>query len=130
MVTLFFIGEIVGVFKDQCQYCRINSVCFSFVLGLMAAPLCEGGEMHLLRVPDYDNFSFDEVMIDQNGFYVPNGGDQIGYTAFPSTPYRQRLDKIELRGDTLGEGFRMKEEYRDGFISTYGVVYDSNMFAF
>ena len=60
--------------------------------------------------------------------YVPDQGDQAGYYAFPSTPYAARLDKIDLRGENLKEGFRMKEEYREAFVSTYGEVYEENMF--
>ena len=56
-------------------------------------------------------------------------GDQAGYYDFPSTPYEDRLGLIELRGDSLEDGFRMRKEYRNGFVSTYGRVETENMFA-
>lgn len=128
MISLFFIGEVVVFIQDKLRFCWMNPACFAFVLGLLAASCCSAGDVHLLRVPDYNVFGFDVVEIEQHSFYVPNGGDQIGYSAFPSTPYRQKLDEIELRGNTLHDGFRMKEEYRDAYVSTYGAVYDNNIF--
>ncbi|MCI8528514.1 MAG: hypothetical protein HFH82_05060 [Lachnospiraceae bacterium] len=61
--------------------------------------------------------------------YTPAAGDQAGYYDFPSTPYEDRLGLIELRGDSLEDGFRMRKEYRNGFVSTYGRVETENMFA-
>ncbi len=66
---------------------------------------------------------------DGTTIYVPTSGDQAGYYDFPSTPYIQRLALIESRGSSLKDGFRMKEEYRDAFVTTYGEVMSENMFA-
>ena len=77
---------------------------------------------------DYDSLACTEYFLGDQVIYVPDQGDQAGYYAFPSTPYAARLDKIELRGENLKEGFRMKEEYREAFVSTYGEVYEENMF--
>lgn len=76
-----------------------------------------------MRASDYQNYGFDELMIGQHSFYVPNKGDQTGYAAFPSTSYGKRLNEIELRGDTLYEEFHMKNIYKDGFVSTYGYIW-------
>ncbi|MDE6141182.1 MAG: hypothetical protein K2G03_01125, partial [Bacilli bacterium] len=128
ILSMFGIGELVVKLCSKLDRSKIGPVCYAFVLGILYAPLGGKTDMHLLRVPDYNNYSYDEVMIEQSSFYVPNGGDQIGYAVFPSTPYRKRLDEIELRGNTLCDGFRMKNEYKDSFVSTYGEVYSDNMF--
>jgi hypothetical protein len=53
-------------------------------------------------------------------FYQPDDGDQAGYAYFPSTPYEKRLEQIELRGDNLSDGFRVKELYRADHRNAYG----------
>ena len=39
---------------------------------------------------------------------IPMEGDQVGYDPFPSTAYSGTTCTIELRGETLNEGFRQK----------------------
>lgn len=80
------------------------------------------------RGADYDMRPVEEYQLGNEIIYVPSEGDQAGYYAFPSTPYIGRLDKIELRGDSLADGFRMKEEFREAYVSTYGEVYLENIF--
>lgn len=128
MLSLFGIGEMVIMMNGKMEQFGVEPICYAFVLGLLAAPYGEQTEVNLLRVPDYQIFSYDEVVVGQQSFYLPNGGDQIGYAVFPSTPYGRRLDEIEFRGDTLCEGFRMKSEYKEAYVSTYGEVYEYNMF--
>ena len=82
-----------------------------------------------LKSPDYFSRESYETALGDVTVYCPVAGDQIGYYKFPSTPYAARLQLIELRGDDLSEGFKMKEEYRDAFVTTYGQVHEKNMFA-
>lgn len=57
--------------------------------------------------PDgYANFAGEEQQCGDTVIYVPTEDDRIGYYYFPSTPYRGRLEDIELRGAELSEGFR------------------------
>ena len=81
-----------------------------------------------LNPPDYMYHNAEPYYLGEQIIYVPSWGDQIGYHAFPSTPYAGRLELIELRGKSLKDGFQMKEEYRNAFISTYGQVYSENAF--
>ncbi|MCM1189404.1 MAG: hypothetical protein NC541_08925 [bacterium] len=78
---------------------------------------------------DYYQYTCNEYKLGEETIYVPQDGDQAGYYAFPSTPYAARLDLIELRGRDISEGFRMKEEYRDAFVTTYGYLDDRDMFS-
>lgn len=45
-----------------------------------------------------------------------------------SLPYAERLGVIELRGDSLKDGFWVKEEYKDCFISNSGEIFRYNVF--
>ena len=78
---------------------------------------------------DYAEYTVAEYKLGKEIIYVPENGDQAGYHAFPSTPYATRLGLIELRGDQLSEGFRMKEEYRKAFVSTYGYIDERDIFS-
>lgn len=78
--------------------------------------------------PDYAVYEVAEAALGDTVIYYPVKGDQAGYYAFPSTPYPARLQLIELRGGTVAGGFRMKEEYRDACVTTYGQIEDTNIF--
>lgn len=52
-------------------------------------------------------------LADGINIWYPVEGDQGSYDVFPCVPYRGIVEKIELRGDTLKDGFRIKEEYAD-----------------
>lgn len=77
---------------------------------------------------DYCILESDKLFLDGIEVYCPVGGDQAGYYNFPSTPYRRRLELIQLRGDSIQDGFRMKEEYKDELVTTYGKFARFNMF--
>lgn len=48
-------------------------------------------------------------LLGETKLWIPQEGDQIGYNVFPSTPYGNILSIIELRGENVCEGFRVKE---------------------
>lgn len=130
MISLFCMGELIVSVQGKIHNSMVGPICFAFVFGLLAHPLYEGSDrvLNVLRAPDYETYKCDEILMESYSFYVPSEGDQAGYSAFPSTPYRGRLDLIEFRGSTINEGFRMKNEYKEGFVSTYGDIYNDNMF--
>ena len=55
---------------------------------------------------DYETGPYESYELEGVEFFVPLEYGQIGYEKFPSAPTR-RLD-VELRGETLKEGFRRK----------------------
>lgn len=58
---------------------------------------------------DYDTFDCNLGRIGKLYVYLPKeGSNQCGYYAFPSTPYKENLRNIELRGVSFAEGFREK----------------------
>lgn len=64
----------------------------------------------------------DEVEWEGITMYVPKAEHLTGYYFFPAITYENRLPYLELRGDTPEDGFRIKEEYRESKITTYGSV--------
>lgn len=77
---------------------------------------------------DYEEIECREIPMGSELFYIPVEGDQAGYYAFPSTPYEARLNVIEMRGGTLKEGFRIKKEYQNYFMSNSAQVFEENIF--
>lgn len=57
---------------------------------------------------DYDSTDLQEI--DMNGItiYAPIEGEVSGYYNFPTTTYPQMISDVELRGDSLKDGFRNK----------------------
>ena len=57
---------------------------------------------------DYDSTELQEI--DMNGItiYAPTEGEVSGYYNFPTTTYPQMITDVELRGESLEDGFRNK----------------------
>lgn len=66
------------------------------------------GSRKILMQNDYQNHDVIEENI--GGIIVSRAaeGDQTGYSPFPTTPYLGAIESIELRGESLKEGFRRK----------------------
>lgn len=69
---------------------------------------------------EYKTFKVNECQIDGTTFYYPADHDWTGYYNFPGITYVNRAQLIELRGDSLEDGFRMKDP--DIKIDTYGNI--------
>ena len=69
-----------------------------------------------------------ECSLDGISVWVPKDSDKISYEYFPSTPHEKVLDVIEMRGDSLKDGFRIKEEYRDTLLLATGKTVEENPF--
>ena len=83
----------------------------------------ECGTVSIVLPDDYVDYPYYEYGFEKGkSVYLPEDGDRSGYEPFLSVPYRKRLDVIELRGESLKGGFRMKDEYRMQKITTYGEV--------
>ena len=62
-------------------------------------------EPYYITQMDYIDGSAETQVIDGITFYVPTENGQIGYNKFPSSLFVQ---PIELRGDSIEDGFRLK----------------------
>lgn len=74
----------------------------------------------LLQERDYPQWALTRVSWEGQTVILPEDGDQVGYADLPSTPYPGMLEKIELCGDSLKDGFRIRSEYRDEQLNGYG----------
>ena len=54
--------------------------------------------------------------------YGPDEDNYTGYYAFPATPCVGMLQYMELRGLSIEDGFRIKEEYKQMKLATNGIV--------
>lgn len=100
----------------------------TFCMFPMVHSLLYREEISFMKQADYVECNCEEQKLENFTIYTPKEGDQTGYYSFPSTPYKARLSLIEPRGESLEEGFKMKDEYREGYITTYGDICDTNYF--
>lgn len=65
-------------------------------------------EPYYIMQKDYDTTELQEI--DMNGvtIYAPTAGEVSGYYNFPTTTYPQMIPDVELRGNSLKDGFRNK----------------------
>lgn len=73
---------------------------------------------------DYNQI--DTELYEGDGFvvYCPlENTDLCGTDVFPSAPYRDMIDKIELRGSGLKDGFRLKAEFKGQQFNNSGAFY-------
>ena len=71
---------------------------------------------------DYQWHPDEEIAWNGIKVWVPTEG-VIGYSAFPSAGYKDMLDKIELRGNNIQDGFRIKKEYKDMQLKNDGTAW-------
>ena len=76
----------------------------------------------------HEPFEFTKAGLEGVDIYIPENSDRIGNCAFPSTPYINNLELIELRGDDLSDGFRIKNDYKNACFNTYGCFIDPILF--
>lgn len=67
-------------------------------------------ERDFTAICNYNDMPSEAVEWEGYDIYVASENDQTGYSMFPSTPSKHALDIIELRGDELKDGFRLKKE--------------------
>lgn len=132
LLPLYVIGNIISDVQAKHPLTLPASILIIVLGSCCMYPLLHYGITYectyLKRCADYAEYACSEYHLDNEVIYVPTNGDQAGYYAFPSTPYSSRINLIELRRGNLSEGFRMKEEYRQAFVDTYGQVHATNMF--
>ena len=78
----------------------------------------------VLYPTDYREEEVKSVEWGEIRVFSPATGDLGNYYQFPELPYARRLEIIELRGDDISSGFRMKDQYKDREISTDGYLLD------
>lgn len=93
-----------------------------YQIGSLSLLAIQYGQPPLKRPLDYSYYEVEEADFCGLTIYVPRGTDQAGYHFFPSTPYGQMLERIELRTGELEDGFRVKAEYADAALMNNGGI--------
>ena len=130
LLPLYMVGHLL-----KCINGRMSGVCFImicticiFVCAKNVYGYLYNNDINIIYSSDYEYRDANIAMLGDVNVFYPVSGDQMGYYAFPSTPYPARLQLIELRDGDLEGGFRMKDEYRENFVTLYGQIDEENMF--
>lgn len=132
---LILIGYILTIIqKDTSSIYQIGILTIIFVAGLQFRPIIETtvsfevDKDMIIKQADNEQFSYVNMKLGDVDIYIPDEGDRIGNQVFPSTPYMGNLELIELRGNSLENGFRVKSEYKDSCFNTYGNFVEPDIF--
>lgn len=79
------------------------------------------GNVQLIEQVRYQHYETYVKQLDGIEVYIPEDERaRVGDDVFPSTPYPRLLDMIELRGEGLEAGFRVKDSYHYKKMTQYG----------
>lgn len=108
LLPLYLIGKILEHMKYQTVATTVMVILGTYYISPLVRVGLDMKWSYPVVCADYDLRDCELVEIDGSYMYIPINGDQTGYYAFPSTPYKSVLESIELRGDSFSEGFRRK----------------------
>lgn len=113
------VTQIKNKWKDIC----VSIVLVGIVLKGLYGYIGDAEKVSLYLPNDYPSYECYDITYQNNlKLFLPASGDRVGFQNFPAIPYRDRLDLIEMRGKKLQDGFRMKVEYRNSNVTTYGNI--------
>ena len=74
----------------------------------------QNDQLSMVYPKAFKRFEMEEYKITGKGkgmvtVYLPVSGDQSDSLLFPSIPYRRDVEGVELRGDSIKDGFRVKK---------------------
>lgn len=117
--------------RNTVLFQRINLI-FKFPIYLYAALMLvhtlgnwsELREQPLIMQKDYEHIETEAYQYPELTVWYPvNGSDLCGTNVFPSLPYRKMYELLEMRGDDISDGFRVKSEYFNKAIDINGAIY-------
>ena len=133
--VLIFVGLLFSMLQSRLKKITIISTLFIIcIMGIRIIPFV----LHVInfRISSdivyyqvgHEPFEFTKAELEGVDIYIPENSDRIGNCAFPSTPYINNLELIELRGNDLSDGFRIKNDYKNACFNTYGGFIDPIIF--
>ena len=133
--VLIFVGLLFSMLQSRLKKITIISTLFIIcIMGIRIFPFVShvinfriSSDIVYYQV-GHEPFEFTKAELDRVEIYIPENGDRIGNRAFPSTPYINNLELIELRGNDLSDGFRIKKNYKNACFNTYGGFIDPIIF--
>lgn len=112
MPVFFALGSVLSGFRPR----EIAVVSVAGMTLLMASPLislfgyARAEERFFVKCADYGLCDVEEVTIGDVKLYLPLENNEAGYYEFPAIHDRQDGETVELRGSTVRDGFRLKQQ--------------------
>ena len=133
--VLIFVGLLFSMLQSRLKKITIISTLFIIcIMGIRIFPFVShvinfriSSDIAYYQV-GHEPFEFTKAELEGVDIYIPENGDRIGDCAFPSTPYINNLELIELRGNDLTDGFRIKKDYKNACFNTYGCFIEPIIF--
>lgn len=104
-IVAYIVKEFMGdiLFRKTIVYMAVPLVCCFY--------LYKNEDFRLVEPQDYWHIENEKILWNELDIYIPSSDDRMsGYYNFPSTPEKRILEGIVPRGDSLEEGFRIKQE--------------------
>ena len=125
LVPCMLIIHVLEMGKDRTQ--KIYSKSAAVVMGILLVCFTWQTVIMIERIPlkrssYYIYRECNELEWEGITMYTPIENCYTGYYCFPGLTYPSRLSYLELRGDTIQDGFRIKEEYKNANLTTYGSI--------
>ena len=112
MLPLFIVGYIVVILQEKWKFYTSSIIVLVAAGSYLMQPVISAGVNSECGSFSYSqDYNVRECIKQDIGnfeFYYPVSGDQTGYHNFPATPYKTCLEKIEMRGKSLRDGFKLK----------------------
>lgn len=113
----------ININKTSVSYIR-NTIVTIGLIGVISGLILNAPRFNILKygvVFQIPYAHYNTRAIELEGYRAYTIDDIEGGTdVFPYVPYEGMLDKIELRGSDLSDGFRMKAEYRNASLTDSG----------
>lgn len=94
-------------------------VCMLIILGTYTSKVLE---INAYFMQENYEWALTERVEWENGcsIWYLTGSDLCSYDVFPCVPYKEMVNKIELRGEDFADGFKIKDEYKNAVIRNDG----------
>ncbi len=122
-------GEMLGRRREwilKTQYAMRLIIGIGVLITLVPAVAKYSDEIMLKRPPYYIYRECEAVRWEEITMYVGIENCYCGYYFFPATPYINLLEYIELRGKTIEEGFKVRDDVRNLAFNGMGRIYEGN----
>lgn len=120
---------VVWMMLERKKDCERLQVSARYIITLLMIPmfciyLSSWGNVESLPKGMQENYQWHltntvEIADGVNVWY-PAEGDLGSYDVFPCVPYKGMIEKVKMRGESMRDGFRIKEEYADKRINGAG----------
>lgn len=117
------LGNLIKIQKNKLVLC-LKWFAYAGSIVMLIISVAEYRDEIALKRPAYYIYrECEETSWEGISMYVAIENCYCGYYYLPALPYKRTLDFIELRGDTIEDGFRVREEVKKLIFNNSGVIY-------